>query len=65
MLLGDDDLTVLVIPAVGAHVVRKLHGTATRAGGTRGSLDLHVGGTAGMGCSAALLLLWYWHDDLP
>ena len=50
-LLGDDDLTVLIEPAVGAH-------------GTRGHLELHVCGTTGVGGAAALLLLGYCHVEL-
>ena len=65
MLLGDDDLAVLVEPAVGADVMRKLHGAATGARGTRGGIDLHVGRTTVMRANATLLLLRYWHDDLP
>ena len=64
-LLGNDDLAVLVVAAVGAHVMRKLHRVTTGAGGTRGGADLHVGRTTAMRGAAALLLLRYWHVDLP
>ena len=64
-LLGNDDLAILVVTAVGAHVMRKLHGAATGAGGTRGGIDLHIGGTTVMRTDASLLFLRYWHVDLP
>ena len=64
-LLGNDDLTILVEPAVGAHVVRELHGTAAGAHGTCGGGDLHVRGATGMRLSATLFLLRYCHVDLP
>ena len=64
-LLGDDDLTILIIAAVGADVMGKLDGAAARADGAGGGVNLHVGGTTRVSGSAALFLLRYWHDDLP
>ena len=60
-LLGNDDLAVLVVTAVGAHVVRELGGAALRAHGARRSGELAVGRTTGVGGAAALLLLGYCH----
>ena len=64
-LLGNDDLAVLVVTALGAYVMRELSGTATGAGALRGSRNLHVRRTTTMRANAALLLFRYWHDDLP
>ncbi len=56
-LLGDNDLAVLIVAAVRAHVVRQLGGTATRAHGPGRSGDLAVGRTTGArGCTALFLL---------
>ena len=64
-LLRDDDLAVLIVAAVGAHVVRQLDGMAARADRARGSADLHIGRATGVSGTATLFLLRYWHDDLP
>ena len=60
-LLGDDDLAVLVVTAVGAHVVRELRGAALRADGASRSRELAVSRTTGVSGAAALLLLGYCH----
>ena len=63
-LLGDDDLAILVVTAVGADVMRKLHGAATGARGLSSGRNLHVGGPTTVRTDATLLLFRYWHDDL-
>ena len=60
-LLGNDDLAILVVAAVGAHVVRKLGGTTLRADGASRSRELAVSRTTSVGGAAALLLLGYCH----
>ena len=64
-LLGNDNLAILVEATVGADVMRKLDGAATRANGARRGVNLHVGGTTGVSADTTLLLFRYGHSDLP
>ncbi len=61
MLLGNDDLTVLVEATAWAHMVRELGGTATRALGTGRSSELGGSRATSVGGAAARRMLWYCH----
>jgi hypothetical protein len=63
-LHGDDDLAILVVAAVRAHVMRKLRCTALWANGTSRSGELAVGRTTSVRGAATLFLLRYCHLDL-
>lgn len=63
-LLGDNDLAVLVVATVGAHMMRQLGGAATGAHRAARCRELAVCRTAGVGGTATLLLLRNCHVDL-
>ena len=64
ILLGFDNLTVLVEAAVAANAVRKLHFAALRANGTSRSCHPVVNAATCMSAGAAHLTLRYCHNCL-